>query len=188
MTDREEIQARLAEIQARAESATIGPWRVMDRPAELNGRPHVGVEAPHVERWNVVALTGHTGEHPMNVPDAEFIAHARDDVPFLLAEVARLRAQLDKPCGSCHPCQNYADETWRAAGRKPPHVYRWDETLATVTRLETELDKLSDPNDLAARLAAADLAWSAEHGDPTSEPRYIKHLATVACRLAGEGR
>ncbi|MEV4458495.1 hypothetical protein [Microbispora sp. NPDC049633] len=52
------------------------------------------------------------------------------DLAELMAEVERLRAKLDAPCGSCHPCTNYADETWRAAGRTPPHVAEWDELRA----------------------------------------------------------
>lgn len=58
-----------------------------------------------------------------------------EHMPDLVAEVRRLRAQIDKPCGSCHPCTNYADETWRAAGRKPPAVSAWDELRAEVKLL-----------------------------------------------------
>lgn len=53
----------------------------------------------------------------------------------LMGDVLTLSAKLDAPCGSCHPCTNYADETWRAAGRTPPHVYQWDETRTEVDRL-----------------------------------------------------
>lgn len=50
----------------------------------------------------------------------------------LRAEIERLTAKLDGPCGSCHPCMNYSDETWREAGRKPPHVHEWDEARAKL--------------------------------------------------------
>ena len=64
---------------------------------------------------------------------------AERDVPELLAEIERLREKLTAPCGSCHPCTNYRDETWRAADRKPPHVHEWDELRAEVERLRAEL-------------------------------------------------
>ncbi|OPG13691.1 hypothetical protein [Microbispora sp. GKU 823] len=59
-------------------------------------------------------------------PVAKWLEHSAQYAAELLAEVERLRAKLDAPCGSCHPCTNYADETWRAAGRTPPHVAEWD--------------------------------------------------------------
>ena len=73
------------------------------------------------------------------------------DVPDLLAEVDRLRTKLDAPCGSCHPCTNYADETWRAAGRTPPHVYRWDELNAEVEQLRERIAELERGRDLAIK-------------------------------------
>ncbi|MFE9199969.1 hypothetical protein ACFYMH_28510 [Streptomyces albidoflavus] len=62
----------LAEIAARAEAATAGPW--CTDGAEI----YQGDEAD-----------GGTA-------DAAFVAHARTDVPALLAEVERLRAELAK--------------------------------------------------------------------------------------------
>jgi hypothetical protein len=55
--------------------------------------------------------------------------------PLYLSDVQSLVEAFDKPCGSCHPCTNYADETWRAAGRKPPHVYQWDEAQQRLQKL-----------------------------------------------------
>src|SRR5690606_23822309 len=65
---------------------------------------------------------------------------AEYDRTLLLDEVDRLKAKLDAPCGSCHPCTNYADETWRAAGRQPPHVIEWDDLKAETERLNTRLE------------------------------------------------
>ncbi len=65
----------------------------------------------------------------------EIVAAARElrESRFRWAEeAAQLQAKLDQPCGSCHPCSNYADQTWRAAGRKPPHVHQWDEASALL--------------------------------------------------------
>lgn len=76
---------RLEQIQARAVAATPGPWdcygdgahEVFDAGEYSDGDPGE-VVAPVVTKLN----------------DAEFIAHAREDIPALLAEVARLREAL----------------------------------------------------------------------------------------------
>jgi hypothetical protein len=80
----------LAAIGARATSASPGPWRSF-----IEGRDHTsgsnfistGREA---SRGNDIELSGATDA------DQEFIAHARQDVPRLLAEVARLRRLLQR--------------------------------------------------------------------------------------------
>ena len=72
---------RIEEIKARAEAATPGPWLV---------HPHESAEGQLVvdEHYDNVA--------ECYVPeDATFIAHAREDIPYLLAEVERLRAALE---------------------------------------------------------------------------------------------
>lgn len=71
---------QLAEIKARAEAATPGPWKRfhMDR-FSINNEP--------LEKH--ICGVSQESEH-----DAAFIAHAREDVPALLAEVERLRAAV----------------------------------------------------------------------------------------------
>lgn len=59
----------------------------------------------------------------------------------LRAEVEQLQAKLAGSCGSCHPCTNYADETWRAAGRTPPHVSQWDELRDEVAKRRLAVDR-----------------------------------------------
>jgi hypothetical protein len=91
---------RLAEIRARAEAATPGPWTAefvfaedeRDRPDlehywddhsewAYNAEPF-RIEGPMVvENGEFSALSG---------PDADFIAHAREDVPYLLERVEAL--------------------------------------------------------------------------------------------------
>lgn len=53
---------------------------------------------------------------------------------------AELQHKLTLPCGECHPCTNWADETWRRAGRKPPHVITWEDKLAETRGLYARLD------------------------------------------------
>lgn len=96
MTDTEQ----LAQIRARADAATKGPWYLRltdetyrDRPAhyyiasEVRGivdvRPDDAFYVATTQRGNAQARA-----------DAEFIAHAREDVATLLAEIERLRAAL----------------------------------------------------------------------------------------------
>lgn len=82
-------------IRARAEAATDGPWRTWN-----DG--HVGSPTVHIG-GGVMPTPG--SDPAQRMPDAEFIAHARTDVPALLdaldaaeAEVERLRENRDE----CH--------------------------------------------------------------------------------------
>lgn len=63
-------------IKARAGAATEGPW------LNYGGENYAIISAPEIDELAHVGSTNN---------DAEFIAHARTDVPALLAEVERLR-------------------------------------------------------------------------------------------------
>lgn len=77
---RSQNMEQLNAIRAREQAASAGPWT-----AENIG---AGTSA-----WGVVGATGHiVVEHDfVNRPNAEFIAHAREDLPFLLALVLAYR-------------------------------------------------------------------------------------------------
>ena len=88
--------SRIDEIKARAEAATPGPWGRHDF-----GRP--GDEEPtsiivHAGAFDWRAIND--GDYVAAMPawerpcddDALFIAHAREDIPWLLAEIERLKA------------------------------------------------------------------------------------------------
>jgi hypothetical protein len=83
--------AELAEIRARAEAATPGPWVRYSRDFR-DARSHSVVGPGHAVR----AFTGYGPRGGTAQTDAEFIAHARTDVPALLAEVERLTAENDR--------------------------------------------------------------------------------------------
>lgn len=67
-------------IEARANTATPGPWAVSEDYSDVLA-PDGSQLASY---WNPTSET----------ENGEFIAHAREDVPALLAEVRRLRAQV----------------------------------------------------------------------------------------------
>ena len=80
--------ADLDAIGQRANAATEGPWsQDSDDPGLVWGEQRSSGDG----YWSLFASeTGH--DATAQPQDAEFIAHARTDVPALLAEVRRLRA------------------------------------------------------------------------------------------------
>lgn len=100
-------EKRLNEIQERLNAATKGPWFVEYESEEcppfkpyahaIHGPTMQGVlEGPVSDDFK--ARYGHQMDEVAGVADAdaEFIAHAREDIPALLAEVHRLRGELAK--------------------------------------------------------------------------------------------
>jgi signal transduction histidine kinase len=76
---------REAEIAERAEAATPGPWSShVDWPGRVfsDGNPNY-LHIARTTGWNAEA-------------NERFIAHAREDVPALLAELAAVRAERDQ--------------------------------------------------------------------------------------------
>ncbi|MEH6941623.1 hypothetical protein [Bacillus sp. JJ722] len=96
-------QAELEAIRKRAEKATKGPWEVCngtDVFTKLGATNNGGVQANHNDGWYIAKCnegTTSVGDEEVALSfneenaNAEFIAHARGDVPKLLAEVERLR-------------------------------------------------------------------------------------------------
>jgi hypothetical protein len=78
---------QLAEIQARAEAATPGPWNVENDYCDCS---EYGCSHPPfpVAFGPFTSFENTTDRHHY---DADFAAHARTDVPALIAEVARLK-------------------------------------------------------------------------------------------------
>lgn len=118
---------RLAAIQARADAATEGPWEYIGRNSIVT--PPIDVDEADWGAEGHAGLRIHTSQdsHAYRYADAAFIAHARQDVPAL---VAALRAVLD--------------------------VCDWaDETVATHDRLAPVKAKDHRPCEAGARQAQA---------------------------------
>ena len=75
---------QLDQIAARADAAQPGPWARYSRSDHASLKSSNGEMVAGTFGWEWGGI-----EHEA---DADFIAHARDDVPALLAEVRRLRA------------------------------------------------------------------------------------------------
>lgn len=87
-------KAELAEIRARADAATEGPWEMsIDKD---DGLDDVYVHPVHDPK--AVAFTRFDGPYvfkvnPNDSVDADFIAHSRTDIPILLAHIEELEAK-----------------------------------------------------------------------------------------------
>jgi hypothetical protein len=133
----------LAEVRARAEAATPGPW-AWAATCEKGYGANVGAEcfaeddddARHPlsgdlsEREdNYIVLQGIASmEHQNANADAEFIAHAREDVPRLLAALARAEAENARA----------AEEGFKVAARLTARV---EEAEARAARAEGEREE-----------------------------------------------
>jgi hypothetical protein len=111
-------EQQIAEIKARADKATPGPWGIGNKTTIGLGIENMGGGAynydaelaeicPDFDR--AFDLRGRNEEIKVASAedDAEFVAHARQDVPALLAEVERLKAelaQLRADVAEEHPC------------------------------------------------------------------------------------
>jgi hypothetical protein len=88
----------LGEIEARAEAATEGPWTVERQTQDIGGYgPYEYVHIPEVTdlEWTPDGADCHMCGADFEEANAEFIAHARTDIPTLLAMVREQRARLD---------------------------------------------------------------------------------------------
>lgn len=99
MGSSEERAKRIAEIALRAAAATSGPWSAKHYVYVEGYRGVVRIEtddAAEAEEHSIVCAEGHEKAFipgPAG-PDAAFIAACREDVPWLLHELAKTRDAL----------------------------------------------------------------------------------------------
>jgi hypothetical protein len=87
----------LGEIEARVNAAAVGPWRWDDNFGEKGDTGtaltnDVGTEIIGAYNWHCCS---YRDEPTVDDDSAAFIAHARTDIPALLAMVREQRARLD---------------------------------------------------------------------------------------------
>ena len=119
--------SREDEIREREQKATKGPWfwninRRAKRAELVNSKTDIVIDFVRwgmrgaIPRFNIDGIMwaanhmawnwpnrDHHSEWAQKIvtPDADFIAHAREDVPYLLDKVARLRRELEETRELC---------------------------------------------------------------------------------------
>ena len=138
--------SRLDEIKARADAATEGPWvRDMHSP-DMSGRSGWYIRGPRKLGLRSMVLNSR-----MLPGDAEFIEHAREDVPWLIERIGELNGAIcwDTTCLNCSSLldSNY-DQYMRA-----------EKAETEVARLTAERDSLAAQ---VARVESLAEEWSTE--------------------------
>jgi hypothetical protein len=144
----------LAAIKARADAATPGPWKARTEYPQTVTSPTYGPDSSDEDAWVISTSLTHRPD-----ADAEFIAHARTDVPALLAHVAELEAERDEARRTGARAALRLRDALRVAdaadGWRRPHT-------TTVDRLGAN-----------SRLKAAVDAWRAVQPDQTATTEVI---------------
>lgn len=84
---------RLEEIRARCEAATPGPWRGDRHDGSIKYAMYGADDTAVLTVDHKDATSGFLGDRC--VADEEFVLHSRADVSWLLAEIERLRSELE---------------------------------------------------------------------------------------------
>lgn len=131
--------SRLDEIKARADAATEGPWvRDMHSP-DMSGRSGWYIRGPRKLGLRSMVLNSR-----MLPGDAEFIEHAREDVPWLLERIGELNGAIcwDTTCLNCASLldSNY-DQYMRAEIAEAEVARLTAERDAAIERLERVIDQ-----------------------------------------------
>lgn len=107
----DDVTARVAQIKARCEKATEGPWcweatgeksndYAVGTATTPDGKPVSGrlvvTDDPDTGHWldDEIIRRHLVGEGEGRLADADFIAHAREDLPWCLAQIERLQKRI----------------------------------------------------------------------------------------------
>ena len=169
-------------IEARANAATDGPWLGYDERSDLREEnPDVNpmwvVAHMEPDGVNWVRDIADIGGGEQDEADAEFIAHARTDVPALVAALREARAKVarweaDFPCDQ--GCRDYPDEACSRHGRRPADLWnRSDQAFRERDDLRRRYDALRD----------AVLGHCADFPFPIDQARALR---AVVARVEGD--
>lgn len=134
-------ETELAEIKAREEAAKPGPWTA--RPYEDCGRLDPERCDGIVDAEGYAIVKTDSGVYPPEQATAEFIAHARTDVPRLIAEVRRLRTEATSLME--HRNAELAEmykTAWTALGEPADTDPKWRAVLDAIEVQTAELRQL----------------------------------------------
>ena len=140
--------SRLDEIKARADAATEGPWvRDMHSP-DMSGRSGWYIRGPRKLGLRSMVLNSR-----MLPGDAEFIEHAREDVPWLVERVRELSGAIcwDTTCLNCSSLLDSNYDQYMRAEIAEAEVER---LTAERDALAAQVARLAKPGDSDARMDA----------------------------------
>lgn len=172
---------RIDEIRTRVEAATSGPW--CNDGAEI----YQGIEFEYHAEW--IGETCRT-DGDGGTADACFMAHARDDVPWLLTEVNRLTAERDALQQRLDAVSELCDREEHNAKRweHPTPVPDWVPVVRRATRGGIAVARPATEQEIRSRVAAdisrADFPSFADGEDPGLVMRTIRNNCK---RIAEDG-
>jgi hypothetical protein len=138
----EDTKKRVEEIETRASAATEGPWSDVrvGREGDGNSRSH---EEQICNQAGVgVLIVTHDGSDEGRA-NGNFIAHARQDVPFLLDLVKKQAEEIAawREFASARFAYNNRRPGARARNRSPPRTARHGRSSARTSRRRHEREK-----------------------------------------------
>jgi hypothetical protein len=124
---------QLTEIRKRAEAATAGPWTIEKESYVCNAGFWV------TDTVIMPDITSNIFEET----DAEFIAHAREDVPDLLAEIERLRADQGRIIAELKKADIFSEELERKY-----FAAKWPEIEASIKQYAEKIRRERNDSDI----------------------------------------
>lgn len=183
---------RLEQIRQRAGQATPGPWTWEWVDASMQYLHGPGGEFDHVltvtpcescrahaeelaKAGKEICYTGHPRDH-------EFIAHARQDIPDLLAEVARLSRELE---------QAKAEREQLAAAILPDAEKRSQWTVQNISALASahrddslEVDATEQADKLGNSYDYSEVGGELRQRAEAAESRLRRAQEQIECKIA----
>jgi hypothetical protein len=163
---------RLAEIKARCEKATKGPWAEAEDKEEFWGYPIVSLA---VSSWGSPDTVG-----MMTAENQEFVIHSRSDVPLLIAaletaeaENERLRALSQKLYDGQGVISELRAEAHQRAQEAEAEVSRLRRTLLNISMCARMIERYGKPVGKALERIRLIQKWCWE-AVPESAPSILR--------------